>query len=294
MTYQLILGDYAYSSWSLRGWLLFEKFGIPRQTKILDFASQTSVATQLADYFPARTVPTLKTPEGAIISESLAIGEELATRHPDANIWPKDAAARATARTMVSEMHAGFLALRADCPMNLRTAYQDAAPSADVLDDLARLDVIWTHVREQFGGDGPWLCGQYSAADAFFAPVAARIAGYNLPVSDVAQAYVETTLADLAFRRWRAMGLVRGATLTRYAKNFETVEWPGPEVRPATVAPNGPSVNTTCPYSGDPVTDYLDMNGVTYGFCNPFCRDKTLADPEAWPAFIDIVDATTS
>lgn len=288
MTYQLFLGDYAYSSWSLRGWLLFEKFGIDRTTRMLDF-SEISVAAQLAEFAPARTVPTAITPEGAVISESLAIAEELASRHPRAGLWPADPRARATARTLAAEMHAGFGALRGDCPMNLRLSYADAAPSDAVLADLDRLETIWSHARTACGGDGPWLCGAYSAADAFFAPVAARIAGYNLPVGDAAQTYVNAHLADPAFRRWRAMGLVHGKTLPWYAKPFETRPWPGPEPLAAQAVDGTGAENANCPYSGRPVRHVLEIDGRRIGFCNRFCRDKTIADPAAWPAFMALL-----
>lgn len=228
MTYTLFLGNYAYSSWSLRGWLLFEKFGIPCDIQRVDL-SAPSVATQLANCAPAKTVPTLRTPEGAIVSESLAIAEELASRHPNAGLWPKTPLARATARTLAAEMHAGFIALRSAFPMNLRTAFTNIAPNDDVLKDLKRLQGIWSHALAKTGSAGPWLCGEYSVADAFFAPVAARIAGYDLPVEPQAQAYVDAHLNDPAFRRWRAMGLAQGTTLPRYDQPFETQNWPGPE-----------------------------------------------------------------
>ena len=289
MTYTLILGDYAYSSWSLRGWLLFEKFSIPRKMQMLDFSSDQSVAAQLADFFPARTVPAIRTPEGAVVSESLAIAEELATRHPDAGFWPSDPAARATARNLAAEMHAGFMALRGDCPMNLRQAFVNTTPSEAVLHDIARLEALWSHARTAYGATGPWICGAYSIADAFFAPVAARIAGYDLPVGDIARAYVDTHLADPAFRRWRAMGLVSGNTLTRYAKPFATRDWPGPKVRPAQAVATGTPENDKCPYSGKPVTDLMSVDGRIFGFCNSFCRDKTVADPDAWPAFTKLL-----
>lgn len=289
MTYTLLLGDYAYSSWSLRGWLLFEKFGIPRRSKMLDFSGQ-DVAAQLADYAPARTVPTVITPEGAVISESLAIAEELASRHPEAGIWPSDPRARATARSLAAEMHAGFGALRSECPMSLRQAYVNTSPSAGVLDDLARIETIWDHAFASVGGDGPWLCSAYSAADVFFAPVAARIAGFELPVGARAKAYVMAHLADPAFRRWRAMGLVRGATLPWYAQEYETGDWPGPAPKSARAVEGAEAENAACPYSGKPVTDVLEMDGRRFGFCNPFCRDKTVADPEAWPEFMALVE----
>lgn len=290
MTYDLILGDYAYSSWSLRGWLLLARFGLPYRVRLLDFDAEASVAQQLADMAPARTVPVLVTPEGVAVSDSLAMAEEVASRHPEAGIWPADPRARAMARTLAAEMHSGFGALRGDCPMNLRTAYVGVTPSQAVLNDLVRIETLWQHARATCAPNGPWLCGDYSATDAFFAPVAARIAGYSLPVSEHARAYVAAHLNDPAFRRWRAMGLVRGATLARYAKPYATAPWPGPVPRPARAVAEGTPENTACPYSGDPVTDLMESEGRIFGFCNPFCRDKTVADPDAWPAFVALRD----
>jgi glutathione S-transferase len=290
MTYDLFLGDYAYSSWSLRGWLLFEKFGLSCRVRMLDFHADASVADQIADLAPARTVPTLRTPEGAIVSESLAIAEELASRHPDAGLWPEDPLARATARSLAAEMHAGFAALRAFCPMNLRTAYTGVAPPDEVTADLRRLEVVWDHARATTAAPGPWLCGPYSVADAFFAPVAARIAGYGLEVSHSARAYVAAHLVDPAFRRWRAMGLVHGATLPWYARDHATTPRPGPAPAPARAIASGTPENAASPYSGKPVTHLMETGGRIFGFCNAVCRDKTVADPDAWPAFTALRD----
>ncbi|MDJ0629306.1 MAG: glutathione S-transferase [Rhodobacter sp.] len=290
MTYELYIGDYAYSSWSLRGWLLFHRFDIPVTTRLVDF-NAGSVAEQLGHLAPARTVPALRLPEGAVIADSLAIAEELATRHPGAGFWPADPSSRATARALAAEMHSGFGALREHCPMNLRTAYSDFPAPPEVLDDLARLEEIWSLARAGAGGEGPWLCGPYSVADVFFAPVAARIAGYGLPVSRHARDYVAAHLADPAFRRWRAMGLVRGDTLPWYARDCPQVPWPGPAPIPASAVGTGPSENATCPYSGKPVSHFLEVQGRVFGFCNAFCRDKTAADPAAWPAFMEIYDS---
>ena len=290
MTYTLYLGDFTYSSWSLRGWLLFEKFGLPRREVRIDFTDR-NVAEQLAALCPpARTVPTVVTKDGAILSESLAIAEELAARHPESHLWPTIPLARATARTLTSEMHAGFTALRNDCPMNLATAYRDTNPSEAVLADLARLETIWSHARNTCRPDGPWLCGDYSVADAFFAPVAARLAGYDLPMGDTSRAYVAAHLADPAFRRWRAMGLAMREYLPWYAKDHLTTDWPGPAPLSARTIGGTETENNTCPYSGEPVTHALELDGRRFGFCNAFCRDKTLADPAAWPAFMALVD----
>ncbi|MFK7875527.1 MAG: glutathione S-transferase [Paracoccaceae bacterium] len=288
MTYHLALGDYAYSSWSLRGWLLFERFGIARKTTFVDFASK-DVAAQLAAFAPARTVPCLRTPEGAVVTDSLAMVEELASRHPDAGHLPKDPLVRATARSLMAEIHSSFSALRSECPMGLRVAYDWSTPSDTVSADLDRLQAIWTHARKVCPDEGPWLCGSYSAVDAFYAPVAARIAGFSLPVDDKAQHYVAAHLADPAFRRWRAMGLVSGETLPWYAQTHSQVQWPGPKPRPAAATDRTDSENQACPYSGDAVTHFLELEGRVFGFCNAFCRNKTVADPEAWPAFMALV-----
>lgn len=286
----LYIGDPAYSSWSLRGWLLFERFGLERSTKWIDFADQ-NVAEQLADIAPAKTVPAVVFDDGAVLGESLAIAEELASRFPSAGIWPDDSRARATARALAAEMHSGFGALRADCPMALRVAYEGFDPSDDVLADLSRLEVIWEHARRTVGGEGPWLCGEYSAADAFFAPVAARIATYGLPLSEASTTYVAAHLADPAFRRWRGMGFARGENLPWYAKDLPTREWPGPTPLPARPVESGPSENETCPYSGKPVTHFMEAGGKVWGFCNAFCRDKTVPDPLAWPKFAALYEA---
>lgn len=284
MTYDLAIGDRSYSSWSLRGWLLFDAFGLPVTTHSARLYTDELPAL-LESYFPARTVPALRLPEGVVVAESIAIAEELATRHPEAGLWPADPAHRAVARMLVAEMHAGFTALRSHCPMNLRVSYRDCAPPDAVLADLARLETLWSWARDRTGGE--WLCGNYSAADAFFAPVAARIAGYNLPVGPEASAYATAHLAHPSFRRWRAMGLAEGADQTFYRRDYPTRPWPGPTPLLA-VESDGPSENTTCPYSGKAVTHFLRLKGRRFGFCNAFCRDKTAADPEAWPAFMAV------
>ena len=285
MTYDLVIGDRGYSSWSLRGWLLFDAFGIP--VKLHSARLYTDeLATVLRDFFPARTAPTMRTPEGSVVPETIAIAEELATGHPDAGIWPADPHARATARVLAAEMHAGFTALRGHCPMNLRVSYTDCQPPAEVLTDLRRLETLWTWARDTTKSTTPWLCGAYSAADAFFAPVASRIATYNLAVSAAAMVYVNAHLSHPSFRRWRAMGLVDGADQDFYRRDYPRRDWPGPVRLPARAVTGTDSENQTCPYSGKPVTHALELYGRRFGFCNAFCRDKTVADPEAWPKFM--------
>jgi len=291
MTYELYLGDYTYSSWSLRAFLVLYRYRIPHTRHMIWFGDDASVAEKLAARgVVAKTVPTLRTDDGIVLGDSLAIAEELASRHPDLGLWPEDPSARAIARGLTAEMHSGFSALRAACPMDLRRAYRGFEPNSDVLADVARIDQIWSAARAQTGPENPWLCGDYSIADAFYAPVAARIATYGLPVSEAAQHYVMAHLHDPAFRAWRAMGLVRGEDLAWYAQDLETHTWPGPTVATGQAGEHGPSVNDACPYSGKPVTHFMIYEDRVWGFCNAFCRDKTAADPEAWYAFTEMRD----
>ena len=287
MTYDLVIGDRAYSSWSLRGWLLFDAFGLPVKLHTARLYTD-ELPTLLKQFHPGKTAPTMRTPDGVVVPETIAIAEELASRHPEAGIWPTDPKARAVARVLAAEMHAGFTALRNHCPMNLRVSYEDCAPPQAVLDDLKRLEVIWDWARAETGAQ-VWLAGDYSAADAFFAPVATRIATYNLPVSDRAMAYVQAQLAHPSFRRWRAMGLVDGADQEFYRRPYPLRPWPGPVPMAARAVEGVAAENAACPYSGKPVTHVLEMQGRRFGFCNAFCRDKTVADPEAWPAFMALL-----
>jgi glutathione S-transferase len=290
MTYDLAIGDRAYSSWSLRGWLLFNAFGIPVKTQKARLYTD-ELPQLLAHFQPARTVPVMRTPDGVVVPDSIAMAEELAARHPKAGLLPQDPKARAVARVLMAEMHAGFTALRDHCPMNLRVSYTDCAAPEAVMADLARLQTLWAWARSETGSNAPWLCGDYCAADAFFAPVAGRIAGYNLPVGPEAAAYVAAHLAHQPFRQWRAMGHADGADQDYYFRSYPRRPWPGPAPLAAKAIAAGPSVNATCPYSDKPVTHFMELEGRVWGFCNAFCRDKTVADPQAWPTFMALCNS---
>jgi glutathione S-transferase len=282
MTYELVLGDRTYSSWSLRGWLLFARFNLPVSTKMVRMYTPEFQNT-LDEYAPARLVPAAHI-NGATVYETLAIAETLNELHPEAAMWPADPAARGMARSITSEMHAGFSHLRTDCVMNLRRHYPDFAPSEAVLADIKRIEVLWRAARDATpqATEGPWLFGDYSIADVFFAPVATRIATYNLPVGPAAQAYVNTHLSAPHFRRWRAMGLAQNYVQPGYDLDLPSGDWPGPKPVTARAVDHGPSINDLCPYSNKPVTHFMELDSTIYGFCNAFCRDKTVADPDAW------------
>jgi glutathione S-transferase len=224
MTYTLYIGDRTFSSWSLRGWLMLQKFNLPFEEVMVGLYDGT-MAQDMAALAPARLVPALRTPEGDILGESMAIAETLAERHSDVPMWPADPSARIRARFISAEMTTSFGALRGSCPMQLAHIDADFVPSDAVKADLARIETLWAFARGR-AGDGPWLFGEYSLADTFYAPVCARIVGYNLPVSDQARAYCEVTLSDTAFRHWRAEGLKQSYDPFPYPPTGRTGAWP--------------------------------------------------------------------
>jgi len=224
MTYDLYIGDRTFSSWSLRGWLMLEKFDLPYRTHMIGLYSGT-MAQDMAALSPARLVPAIRRPDGTLIGESLAIAETLAEENPNAGMWPENSAARATARWLCAEMVGGFSALRGDCPMQLQHVNVGFQPSDDVLADLARVETLWAH-SATFKTEGPWLFGAYSLADVFYAPVCARIIGYDLPVGDAARAYCKTAIGDPAFRTWRAEGLKTTYDPFPYDTSLPKTEWP--------------------------------------------------------------------
>lgn len=202
MAYTLYIGDRLYSSWSLRGWLMLEKFNIPHKVKLVGLYSGT-MAEDLAHLAPARLVPTLVTPAGTVVGESVAMAETLAEENPKGGLWPNPAAARATARWLVFEMACGFGALRGECPMQLSHIWQDFEVSDAVRTDLARIATLFAHARQVSGAKDGYLFGDYSLVDVFYTPVAARIVGYDLPVSAETRAYCQLLLSDPAVLSWQ-------------------------------------------------------------------------------------------
>jgi glutathione S-transferase len=205
----LVIGNKCHSSWSLRPWILMKQFGIPFTEVLIPFSDpmhSPEWKTKVRRYSPGGKVPGLVDGDVAVW-ESLAILEYLADTHPDLAIWPRDRAARAMARSISAEMHAGFSALRSACPMNLgkKFAVRDRGPQ--VAQDVARVAEIWTTARERFGEGGPFLFGAFTAADAMYAPVVTRFDSYSLPADPVCQAYMEAVMATPAFQEWRRAAL---------------------------------------------------------------------------------------
>lgn len=195
----LVIGNKTYSSWSLRPWLLLKHLGVEfQEISVPLHASDT--AAQIARYSPSGRVPVLL--DGDLrIWESLAIGEYLAERYPA--VWPADDTTRALARSVSSEMHAGFSALRGELPFNCRTRRTGVTPSPAAQADIDRILEIWETCRAiGANDDGPWLFGDFTCADAMFAPVALRFHTYGVALPKTAQAYVATVLDDAAVRAW--------------------------------------------------------------------------------------------
>ncbi|MCW1950159.1 MAG: glutathione S-transferase [Octadecabacter sp.] len=228
MTYQLILGNRLYFSWSIAANMMVEKFGLSEHfdIKIVLPQEEADVARFLKDIPPARTLPTMVTPEGAVVSDSLAIAEELASRFPEANMWPADPTNRAVARTLAAEMHSSFGGLRGNWPVNLRHIFNAAVAPSEIEKELDRLEVIWANAREKSGSTTPWLCGDYCIADAIFAPMAARLAAYKFDTRPVTKAYVAAHLADPAFQKWRADGLENDPVMPKFDLDLPTQPWP--------------------------------------------------------------------
>ncbi|MDC0659600.1 glutathione S-transferase [Leisingera sp. SS27] len=204
MAYEIYIGDRMFSSWSLRGWLMLEKFSLPHTVHMVGLYSGT-MAQDMAHLAPARLVPALRTPDGLVVGESLAIAETLAERHPDAGLWPSDPAERATARWLAAEMVGGFSALRGECPMQLAHICEGFEVSRSVNADLERIEALFAHARKVSGHSSGYLFGDYSLADVFYTPVAARILGYGLPVSAETRAYCKLLLSDPAVLHWQTL-----------------------------------------------------------------------------------------
>ena len=204
MPLKLVLANKAYSSWSLRPWILLAHFKIPFEEIVIPMGQpQTSEA--MLKYAPTGKCPSLH--DGRIaVWELLAIIQYVAELYPEKPIWPRAKAARAHARSLANEMHAGFLPLRQACPTNFRRAPKAIALSDAVRADIARIEAAWAHARETYGKGGPFLFGRFSAADAMFAPVVNRFHAYAVPVAPATRAYMDAVMALPAWKAWIADG----------------------------------------------------------------------------------------
>ncbi|MDR7332577.1 glutathione S-transferase family protein [Roseateles asaccharophilus] len=206
---KLYIGNKNYSSWSMRAGVLMAAFDIPfEEVKLrFDFSPGSEWTRVIAAVTPTKRVPVLVEDDGFTVWDTLAIAEYVADRHPEHAVWPRDAKARARARSLCAEMHAGFMRLRSVCPMNIEAFFPDIGQKLWVEDealraDVARLDAAWSDALAASGG--VFLFGSFSAADAFFAPVAVRLSRFGLPLSERAAAYRDALLAHPAVEDWVA------------------------------------------------------------------------------------------
>jgi glutathione S-transferase len=202
---KLVIANKTHSSWSLRPWLLLTELGITFEEVLIPFGptfDDPDWKGAVSAYTPAGKVPALI--DGAVqVWESLAIMEYLAEKRPDLDVWPRDPGARAMARAVSSEMHAGFSALRTACPMNLAWIHPPRDRGVKVAADVARITAIWREARARFGDGGPFLFGAFGAADAMYAPVVARFLTYSIPLDPVCAAYAEAVSGLKSYRAWR-------------------------------------------------------------------------------------------
>jgi glutathione S-transferase len=195
----LVIGSRNYSSWSLRPWILLRHLGIEFRLREFQFGSPEFEA-EIPKLSPTRLVPVLIHGE-LRVWESLAICEYV-SELAGGRGWPEDAATRAQARSVAAEMHAGFHALRQACPMNARASGRRVALTAPLERDLRRIGAIWSGCRRDHGERGPYMFGEFSVADAMYAPVVLRVRSYGLPLSGLATRYLETMLADRWLGEW--------------------------------------------------------------------------------------------
>ena len=196
---ELVLGNKNYSSWSLRPWLLLKHFNIPFHEYNVSL-NQESLSAVLRQFSPSCKVPVLRDGTRSIW-DSLAICEYVNETYMENSAWPSDKGQRALARSIACEMHAGFTALRSEMPMNIR-AKRIVTPSMQCKLDIGRVDNIWAECIKK--NNGPWLFGEYSIADAMYAPVVLRFVTYGVHLSGYARQYRDNVLEDKYLKQWIA------------------------------------------------------------------------------------------
>ncbi len=219
MALHLVIGNKNYSSWSLRPWIAMKVAAIAFE--------ETVIALDAADFKPrllavsgTGKVPALA--DGEVhVWESLAILEYLAEKFPDARLWPQDRIARAHARVIANEMHAGFTPLRRHLPMNLWRPVKKRELTVEVAANVRRIDAMWNDARARFGAGGPFLFGHFTNADAMYAPVVSRLHTYAVDVGPASRDYMRAMMDLPAWREWTAAALKETSVLAA-----DEVDWP--------------------------------------------------------------------
>jgi glutathione S-transferase len=214
---KLILGNKAYSSWSLRGWLAAKLSGLPFEEVVVPLYDAEWDRRREGDEFAPSSgkVPILWDGD-VVVWDSLAIVEYLNEKSGGERFWPADTAARAMARSMAAEMHSGFQALRRQHSMNIRQVYPPARLDNDVVHDVTRILELWAQARARFGGTGEFLYGDFGAVDAMFAPVVTRFVTYSIPMPPFAAAYMQAVLSHRWMQDWIASAQEEEWVIERY------------------------------------------------------------------------------
>src|SRR5262249_28600673 len=221
MALTLVIGNKNYSSWSFRPWIALRTAAIPFEEVVIPLYEPGS-KERILGYSVAGKVPVLI--DGDVrVWESLAILDYLAERFPQAGLWPADPAARAHARAISAEMHAGFAPLRQHCPMNMARIVRSRPLTPEVLANVTRIDQLWTDCRARFGEGGPFLFGAFGAADAMYAPVVSRFITYAIEVGAASRAYMEAVARLPAWQEWQSAALKETWVLARAEADWPTV-----------------------------------------------------------------------
>ena len=219
MTIKLIIGNKNYSSWSFRPWIAMKVAGIAFEEEVISLEASDFKA-RVGKVSGTGKVPALV--DGNVhVWESLAILEYLAEKYPHAHLWPADPAARALARAIAAEMHAGFGPLRRHLPMNMWRPVTPRQLTPEVETNVRRIEAIWTDCRRRYGAAGGFLFGGFGAADAMYAPVVSRFHTYGVEVGATARAYMDGVMALPAWGEWRAAALAEPWVLAE-----DEVDWP--------------------------------------------------------------------
>jgi len=219
MGLRLVIGNKNYSSWSMRPWIGLKAAGIRFDESLIPFDAPDFKA-RVARISGTGKVPVLIDGD-THVWESLAILEYAAESFPQAGLWPAERATRAHARAIANEMHAGFLALRREMPMNMQRPVEARLLTPEAAVDVKRIDAMWSDCRTRFGTGGPFLFGTFTAADAMYAPVVSRFLTYAVDVGAAARAYMEAVTALPAWKEWEAAALQEA-----WVVPDDEIDWP--------------------------------------------------------------------
>ena len=222
MAIKIYIGNKVYSSWSLRGWLAVKQSGLPHEEVVVSLYDDAWAAQRQAPEFqPSNGKVPILWDDDKPVWESLAIIDYLADKVGTDRFWPRDEAARAFARSIASEMHAGYTALRSQHTMNMRHVYPAAPLSPEVAADVARITSLWEQARLRFGAAGPYLFGEFGAVDIMFAPVVTRFRTYSIPLPAVASDYIAAVEAHPFMIEWRAGAAAEEWVIPKFERDGE-------------------------------------------------------------------------